>query len=138
MSVVVDASVALDWVFRSERSAVANHVLEHVVREGMLVPPIWPAEIANGLLGARRREKLSSDELPAALALFEGLPIVVPPTATPASIRHLVDTGTTTQLTAYDAAYIDLALRESVPLATHDDALRRAAARVGVALFANA
>lgn len=136
MSVVVDASVALDWVFRSERSARANLVLEHILREGMLVPPIWPAEVANGLLNGRRRGRLAPDELPAALALFEQLPVVVSPAASLASIRQLVDTGGAAELTAYDAAYLDLALRESAPLATHDEALRRAAAKVGVELFA--
>ena len=136
MSVVVDASVALDWVFRSERSARANLVLEHILREGMLVPPIWPAEVANGLLNARRRGRLTPDELPAALALFEQLPVVVSPAASLASIRQLVDTGGAVELTAYDAAYLDLALRESAPLATHDDALRRASTKVGVELFA--
>ena len=136
MSVVVDASVALDWIFRSERSAKANLVLEHVLREGILVPPIWPAEVANGLLSARRRGRLALDELPAALALFEQLPVVVSPAASLASIRQLVDTGGAAELTAYDAAYLDLALRESAPLASHDDALRRAATRVGVELLA--
>lgn len=136
MSVVVDASVALDWVFRSERSARANLVLEHVLREGMVVPPIWPAEVANGLLNAKRRGRLTSDELPAALALFEQLPVVISPPASLASIRQLVDTGGAAELTVYDASYLDLALRESEPLATHDEALRQAAARVGVELFA--
>lgn len=135
MSLVVDASVALDWVFRSERSAEANRVLEHAVRESLLVPPIWPAEVANGLLNARRRGRLTHAELPAALALFEGLPVVVLPSASAASIRQLVDTGATAELTAYDAAYLDLALRESAPLATQDEALRRAAIQVGVELF---
>jgi predicted nucleic acid-binding protein len=138
VSVVVDASVALDWVFRSERSARANLVLEHILREGMLVPPIWPAEVANGLLNAWRRGRLGPDELPAALALFEQLPVVVSPAASLASIRQLVDTGGAAELTAYDAAYLDLALRESAPLATHDEAVRRAAVKVGVELFAAA
>jgi predicted nucleic acid-binding protein len=111
-------------------------VLEHVVREGLLVPPIWPAEVANGLLNARRRGRLAPDELPAALALFEGLPVMVAPPASLASIRQLVDTGAAAELTAYDAAYLDLALREAAPLATQDEALRRAATKVGVELFA--
>ena len=135
MSVVVDASVALDWVFQSERSARSNRVLEQVAREGALVPPIWPAEVANGLLNARRRGKLEARELPAALALFESLSLTVLPEASLESIRLLVDTGGTAELTAYDASYLELALRESAPLATHDEALRAAASKLGVELF---
>lgn len=136
MSVVVDASVALDWVFASERSARSNRVLEQVAREGALVPPIWPAEVANGLLSARRRGKLEARELPAALALFEALSVTVLPEPSLASIRLLVDTGGAAELTAYDAAYLELALRESAPLATHDEALLRAAEALGAPLFA--
>src|SRR5262249_61409589 len=89
VSVVVDASVALDWVFRSERSQGANRVLEHVLREGMLVPPIWPAEVANGLLNARRRGRLAAGDLPPPLALFDGFPVGVASHAALASIRSL-------------------------------------------------
>lgn len=135
MSLVVDASVALDWVFSSERSARSNRALEDVLREGALVPPIWPAEVANGLLSARRRGKLEARELPAALALFEALQVTVLPEHGRDSIRLLVDTGGTAELTAHDAAYLELALRESAPLATHDEALRRAAEALGAPLF---
>jgi predicted nucleic acid-binding protein len=135
MSLVVDASVALDWVFASERSERSNRVLEDVLREGALVPPIWPAEVANGLLSARRRGKLEARELPAALALFEALQVTVLPEPGRDSIRLLVDTGGTAELTAYDAAYLELALRESAPLATHDEALRHAAQVLGAPLF---
>jgi predicted nucleic acid-binding protein len=135
MSVVVDASVALDWVFHSERSVRSNRVLERVLREGALVPAIWAAEVANGLLSARRRGKLQARELPAALALFESLHVTVPPEPGRDSIRRLVDTGGSAELAAHEAAYLELALREYSPLATHDEALRRAAAALGAPLY---
>lgn len=134
-ALVVDASVALDWIFRSERSARANHVLEVALAHGFVVPPIWPAEVANGLLAARRRGKLAPEELPGALALFEELPVSVAGSPGPAAIRILVDAGQSASLTANDAAYLELALRSSVPLATHDETLRAAAERAGVELF---
>lgn len=134
MKPVVDASVALDWVLRSERSIHADVVLAAVLRTGFLVPALWPAEVANGLLSARRRGVLAARELPAVLALFEELPVSVA-AGGPAALRALVDLGAETALTAYDCAYIDLALREKAPLATHDEALRRCAKKLGVELF---
>ncbi|NOT29893.1 MAG: type II toxin-antitoxin system VapC family toxin [Planctomycetes bacterium] len=134
-ALVVDASVALDWIFRSERSERANRVLEQGLERGMVVPAIWPAEVANGLLTAQRRGKLKPEDLPGALALFEELPVSIPAPGGVAAIRILVDAGQSASLTAYDAAYLELALRESAPLATHDEALRSAAERAGVELF---
>lgn len=135
-ALVVDASVALDWVFRSERSARANRVLGQALERGMIVPAIWPAEVANGLLAAQRKGKLKPEELPCALALFEELPVRISAPGGTSAIRFLVDAGQSASLTAYDAAYLELALRESAPLATHDEALRSAAERAGVELFA--
>lgn len=134
MKPVVDASVALDWVLRSERSVHADVVLAAVVRTGFLVPALWPAEVANGLLSARRRGVLASRELPTVLALFEELPVTVAASG-PTALRVLVDLGSEAGLTAYDCAYLDLALREKAPLATHDEALRRCAKKLGVELF---
>jgi predicted nucleic acid-binding protein len=135
-AIVVDASVALDWIFRSERSERANRVLAAVLEHGLVVPAIWPAEVANGLLAAQRKGRLKPEELPGALALFEELPVTVRAPSHSAAIRVLVNTGQSAGLTAYDAAYLELALRESAPLATHDDALLRAAERAGAELFA--
>ena len=135
MSVVVDASVALDWVFRSERSARANRVLEQALEQGIVVPSIWPAEVANGLLAGQRRGRLKPTDVPAALALFEELPVGIRAPAGAAAIRVLVDAGAASGLSAYDAAYLELALRESAPLATHDEPLRKAAELAGATLL---
>jgi predicted nucleic acid-binding protein len=132
---VVDASLALDWIFRSERSARANRVLEQAIEQGIVVPAIWPAEIANGLLAGQRRGQLKATDIPAALALFEELPLSIRAPVGAAAIRVLVDAGSAAGLTAYDAAYLELALRESAPLATHDEPLRKAAEIAGVELL---
>jgi predicted nucleic acid-binding protein len=132
---IVDASVALDWIFHSERSARANRVLEQALEQGIVVPAIWPAEIANGLLAGQRRGKLKPTDIPAALALFEELPVIIRAPVSGAAIRVLVDAGSASGLTAHDAAYLELALRESAPLATTDEALRKAAEQAGVELL---
>ncbi len=135
MSVVVDASVALDWVFKSERTAYANRVLEQVSRDGAIVPAIFPAEVANGLLTAMRSRRIVQEDTPVALSLFEPLQLVVHHPPFPDALRRLILTGITSGLTAYDAAYLELAIRESLPLAAHDEALKKAASKAGVALF---
>ena len=135
MSVVVDASVALDWVFLSERSTYANGVLEHVSENGGAVPVIWPAEVANGLLTALRSRRMAQEDIPSALSLLEALHLTVHGPPFPEALRRLVLTGTTSGLTAYDSAYLELAIRESLPLATHDEGLKKAATKAGVPLF---
>jgi predicted nucleic acid-binding protein len=110
-------------------------VLAAVLARGMAVPALWPAEVANGLLAARRRGKLAPEDLPGALALLEELPASVAGAGGASAIRILVDTGQSSALSAYDAAYLELALRASAPLATHDEGLRVAAERAGLELF---
>ena len=136
MSVVVDASVALDWVLELERSDYGASVLAEVCAEGGRVPGIWCAEVANGLLVALRRRRLKASELPQALALLESVPLEAHEVALHAGLRRLLAAGETSGLGAYDAAYLELAQRESLPLATHDAALRKAAEKAGVELFA--
>lgn len=135
MSVVVDASVALDWIFDSERTPWANRVLEAVALEGGSVPAIFPYEVANGLLVGVRTGRFEKDDMPRALALLERLDLVAPGTDVAEEARRMILSGFTTGLTAYDAAYLELALRESLPIATHDADLRRAATKAGVPLF---
>ena len=135
MSVVVDASVALDWMFESERTPWANHVLESAAHEGATVPAIFPYEVANGLLVAIRSGRFEKKDLPRALALLERLDLVAPASGVAEEARRMILSGLTTGLTAYDSAYLELALRESLPLATHDADLRLAAEKAGVVLF---
>ena len=135
MRLVVDASLALAWVLPDEHSDYANATLRHVLADGALVPGIWPAEMANGLLMAVRRKRLTQASLPAALALLERLRVEVEGRVERGDIRRLFDLGHATGLTAYDASYLDLALCSGYPLGTLDGNIRRAADSVGAAIF---
>lgn len=135
MSLVVDASVALDWCFQSERTAYANDVLDQVLRSGAIVPGLWPAEVANGLLMARRRKRIESAGVARALAMLQTLSIEVAPLERGAPMQNLVDLGERHSLTAYDAAYLALAMREGCALATLDQELRAAAVDAAVEVF---
>ena len=112
MPLVVDASVALAWALPDESSGYDDAVLAVVERDGLRVPELWAREIANGLAVAYLRMRITS------AVIRDG---------TAAAIRH--------GLTAYDAAYVDLASRERLTLATLDTAMRKAAEQSAVAIF---
>ncbi len=134
MPFVVDASVALAWHFDDEVSEYADRVLERLRRDQALVPAIWPLEVANGLLIAERRKRLSAAKLARAVELTQELAISVSEQGAEVALGPVRDLARAEKLSAYDAAYLELAMREGLPLATQDAALREAAERVGVAL----
>ena len=136
MTLVVDASITLDWCFASEQTSYANAVLDHVIAQGALVPSLWPAEVANGLVTARRRQRLTALEIPKVLAMLQALPIRVVAHDWRGNVESLVAIGDRYQLTAYDACYLVTALRAGCPIATHDEALIAAAQAAGIPQFA--
>ena len=132
MSFVADASVALAWVFEDERHAGAWHLVERLQREPALVPTHFHLEVSNGLLVALRRGRLSLDQAATAIVLLEALPVEVD-YDTPARAFHDVWLAASRHgLSTYDAAYLELAARRGLPLATLDERLAGAARGVGV------
>lgn len=134
MSLVVDCSVTMAWVFADEGGAFADHVLELVAGRGALVPGIWPLETANALLVAERRGRLKAGDTGRVVELLGGLPLAID-TETPA--RALTETlflAREQGVSAYDAAYLELAIRSGLPLASLDARLCAAAERLGVGL----
>ncbi len=136
MPLVVDASVALAWALPDESSAYAEAVLAVVERDGLRVPELWAREVANGLAVAYLRKRITSADERAFLAALSHLSIDVEESA---SALIVVRDGTAAAmrygLTAYDAAYLDLASREKLTLATLDAAMRKAAEQSGVTIF---
>ena len=121
---VVDASVAACWLLDDEEDADADAALERLGQEDALVPQLWHIEIRNCLLVARRRRRLSSDDLGERLRALAGLPVRTDTDFDPDSSLALAERR---GLTLYDALYLNLAQRRGIPLATLDKALRRAA-----------
>lgn len=134
MPFVLDASLALAWYFEDEVSEYADLVLERLREDSALVPSLWPLEIANGLIAAERRSRLSPAGVARAAELVLELPISVQEVPPGPALGAVIDIARSQVLSAYDAAYLELAMREGVPLATRDDNLRAAADRVGVPL----
>lgn len=132
---VVDCSVSLAWCLSDETGAYAADVLRALADNKVQVPSLWPLEMANGLLMAERRGRISETAIMLALDMIRALPIEVD------DITHAQALGATMSLariyglTAYDASYLELAMRLDVPLATSDRALVQAARASGMALW---
>jgi len=136
VALVVDASIALALALPDESNSYADSVLAVVEREGLRVPGLWAREVANGLVVAYRRKRITPADESAFLAALSQLSIDVEELA---SALAVVRDGTAAAmrygLTAYDAAYVDLASRESLPLATFDKDMRKAAEQAGITIF---
>ena len=132
---VLDASVVLTWCFPDENSLIAEHVA-NLFREEYtaIVPSFWPHEVLNALLVAEKRKRISRELLRSFLDDLAKLPIVLEPSPAGVVFDSIQQLSRQHDLTAYDAAYLNLALEGGLSLATLDDALMRACkkARVGL------
>jgi len=132
---VLDASFVFPWLFEDEASPAADAMLAVIEAQGAVVPALWHLECANALGMAERRDRLTPAGVAEAIAILEGLPLVVDATDPARSFGVVLALMRAHRLTAYDATYLELAMRLGLKLATNDKALRRAAVAVGVASF---
>jgi predicted nucleic acid-binding protein len=134
-SVVVDASVALAWCFPDESSKEADRILASLKGKGILVPAVWALEIANAILVGERRKRLKQPEILRFVSLIASLPILEDHQSVTDRITNVLPLARVHGLSAYDAAYLELAVRHNTPLATLDDGLQKAATRAGIRVF---
>jgi predicted nucleic acid-binding protein len=132
---VLDASLALQWFLEDEADRKYSlGVLASLSERRAVVPVLWFYEIGNGLLMAYRRKRIALDQIDGFLSRLKNLPIEAAPQP-PTEVLELPALAQSHNLTNYDAAYLSLALRLGLPLATTDAALRRAATTAGVQIF---
>lgn len=127
MSLVLDSSVALAWVYSDETTLAVQDVFTRLSRSGAWVPGLWHLEIANVLQMGVGRKRHSADFRDATLADLTQLPIEVDTETSQRAWGESMDLAERHELTLYDAAYLELAMRRNLPLATLDEDLRRAA-----------
>ena len=132
MTVVLDASMTFAWLFEDEVADVAEAAIDRVVREGAIVPTLWRFEIANGLRTAVRRRRIDKAFRNNALARLRRLPIHNDGETAFHAWGQTLALSDAHALTPYDAAYLELAVRRRLPLATLDKDLRKAASGAGV------
>ncbi len=131
---VLDCSVAMAWCFEDETTPYSDAVLQDFEDADAVVPSIWPLEMANVLLVAERRKRISKAQSRRFIELLQTLPIAVDDVSVARAWDGVLSLAREQQLSAYDAAYLELAMREGLPIATLDNALRKAAKRCGVAV----
>ncbi len=130
MSFVVDNSVVVGWYIASQADSLSGDLLDKAITEDIYVPTIWRAEFANVLLVFTHNRRLQPAQVASIIEQIEMLELIVD--SAPPSVRTLVELGRRHSLGAYDAAYLELAMRLRLPLAARDGALRKAANRAGI------
>jgi len=132
---VVDSSIALTWLFADELTSATAELLERLNAETGVVPDLWFLEIANVLSLAERRGRIPADRSAEFIIQLSKLDLEIDTECSKRAFTHLLPLCRSHQLTSYDAVYLDLAFRRSLPLATLDEALRRAAATLDIKLL---
>ncbi len=132
---VVDSSIALTWCFEDEASPETDRLFERVRDDGAVVPGLWYLEVANVLLQAERRGRIGRADVARRLMLISDLPIATDQETPRRAWRETLSLARAENLTAYDAAYLELAERRGLPLMTRDNDLGAAAKRLGVTVF---
>jgi predicted nucleic acid-binding protein len=132
MSLVLDGSVTLAWCMEDERTPALIRLLRQVTEKGAMVPAIWRLEVANGLRTAVKRGRIDASERDGHLADFADMDIATDPETDRYAWTTTQRLAERFDLTPYDASYLELAQRLSLPLATLDKALRAAAKGAGV------
>ncbi len=131
MSFVLDNSVTMAWCFADEANAYTRDIRRQLDENDALVPVVWPFEVANALLVAERRGRITEAQTGRFLEFLSTMPVTVDTDTDPSELQ-MVLVGREHGLTAYDACYLELAMRNGLPLATQDAQLRAAAGRAGV------
>ena len=135
-ALVVDCSIAMAWLFHDEATPKTVALLNRLATETALVPAWWFVEITNVLAMAERKGRITPSQSDAFIADRGKLAIERDDEATNRAFTHLLALCRTHRLNSYDAIYLDLAIRRSLPLATLDKDLRKAAKKLGIGLLA--
>ncbi len=132
MSIVLDASVAIEWFVKGQHSDAARLVAVRLLEDTAVVPQLWPLEIANVLTLAVRRGKIDPMTRSDALDALAGMSIEVDGETVSRAWADTLVLADNHRLTAYDAAYLELARRRRMPLASLDQELIAAAGAEGL------
>jgi predicted nucleic acid-binding protein len=132
---VLDNSVVMAWSFADETSAYADAVLDGLAANRAIVPALWPLEVANALLMGERRKRSTEAETIRWIGILGRLSLVIDDETNSRAWSDTLALARGHKLSAYDAAYLELAIRLRLPLATLDAPLKAAAAEIGVSLY---
>ena len=132
MRFVLDASVTMSWCFEDETTNESQRILKLFFQNEAIVPAIWPFEVGNAMLTALRTKRLKAAEGAKFFALLATFPIEVESCLLPEVAGRLMPLASQHGLSCYDAAYVELALRERLPIATIDRRVKQSARTLGL------
>ena len=137
MSFVLDNSVTMRWAFQQPGSDLtyALKILNRLAHESAVAPSLWPLEVTNVLAVSERKGFLLAEESQAFICQLEVLPIEIDNTTHQVSFSRILAMARLYKLSSYDAAYLELASRRKLPLATLDKELKKAARNVQVEII---
>jgi predicted nucleic acid-binding protein len=134
-TLVIDCSMTMAWYFKDEATPYTSAVRARLATERAVVPSLWPLEVANVLLMSERRKRSNPTRATKWLRYLSALPIFLDGETADRAFQAILGLARSQGLTTYDAAYLELAQRRGIPLASLDRDLRKAAQAVGVALY---
>lgn len=132
---VIHPSVLVSWLAANERTAQADALLDQAEAKGALAPSLWRYEAANLLANLRRKRQASEATVDEMATALPRLRISIDTETDPRLFGPVYALSVRRNISVYDAAYLDLALRRNLPLATLDHELRRAAHEEGANLL---
>ncbi len=133
-AIVLDCSVAIVWCFEDETHPYAEGVLDRLDQMRAVVPALFPFEFANALLVGERRGRSGAEGTHRSFQLIRSLPISIDADFTPERMDRVIALSREYNLSVYDASYLELAIRQAVPLASLDQKLASAARKANVFL----
>jgi predicted nucleic acid-binding protein len=136
VTLVLDASMTIAWLFDDERTVAAHDVMHRVIAEGAIVPSLWRLEVADVLRNAARRGRCNEAYVDRSLARLARLAIRRDEETDDHAWGATRTLARKEDLSLYDAAYLELAIRRRTPLASCDKALLAAATRMKIEVFA--
>ena len=132
---VLDCSVSMAWCFEDEGSELADRVLDNLADTEAWMPSLWTFEVANVLLVAERRGRITPADSMRFVTLLSDLPILIDDAAHERALGSILSIGRDLGLSAYDATYLELAMRLGGVMATGDERLRAACRKSGITVF---
>ena len=132
---VLDCSLTMTWAFGDEATATSFTILDRLEVEAAVVPAHWFLEVTNVLAMAEKRKRITASKSAEFLTLLRTLDIQTDTETAERAFAHLLPLCRNHGLTSYDAAYLELATRQQLPLASLDDDLRRSAKKLGITVL---
>jgi predicted nucleic acid-binding protein len=132
---VLDASVTISWCFDDEKTPSSIALLDKLETSRAFVPSLWPLEIGNVLISAELRKKITYAQISQFISFLNGVNIQIDNETANKGLHEIITLAHSEHLTTYDAAYLELAMRLGLPLATKDSYLKKAAKKLGVVLI---